>query len=588
MTVQQALQAGLEHYEAGRLPEAQRSYQRALQLDPGQPDALHMLGIIALQLGEHELSLQMIARAIRGRPSDPHFLNNFGVVNLGLNRLEEALEGFERALAIEPDFCDALRNRGNALQALGRHDEALASYDRALAIRPDYAEALNNRGLVLHEFGRYEEALASYGKALTINPRSAEALSNRGTALEQLKRYDEALASHDQALAIQPEAPEVLANRSDILRVLDRCDEALASSEKALKVRPGFAEALVSRGNALQALGRCDEALASYQQALAVKPGDAGAHWNAAVCRLLLGDFARGWREYEWRWESRDLRAARRNFSPPLWLGKEDISGKSVLLHAEQGLGDTIQFARYAQAVAGKGARVFLEVQPALGSLLSDVSGAYKVLRRGDPLPGFDFHCPLMSAPLAFDTRLETIPADGPYLRAKDAAVQRWENILGRKSAPRIGIAWSGSPAHRNDRNRSMALSRLMPLKSLGATLVSLQNEARAGDENMLQGDWQILHFGPQLGNFSDTAALVSLLDLVISVDTAVAHLAGALGTPVWILLPFAPDWRWLLHREDSPWYPTARLYRQPRAGDWDSVLGRVKRDLASYLAGRG
>ena len=476
-------------------------------------------------------------------------MSSRGLVLCELERYEEALTSCDKALAIKPDYAEALGNRGLALQELKRYNEALATYDKALAIRADFAQVLTNRGVTLKELGRFDEALASYDRALAINPDSAEALSNRGSALRELKRYDEALADYAETLAIKPD----------------------------------YAEALSNRANALQELHRYDEALANYDKALAIKPDFASAQFNQSLCRLLVGDFENGWRQHEWRWKSKDFFSPKRDFPQPIWLGKEDIGGKTILLHAEQGLGDTIQFARYTQAVAQKGARVILEVDSPLRSLMSDLSGVHQVLSRGEPLPKFDFHCPLLSLPLAFNTRLQTIPAHIPYLRAPERAVEKWEGRLGRTNLPRVGLVWSGRAAHRNDRNRSIALSRLATLASPDVTLISLQNEVRAKDAEVLSANKQIAHFGPELRDFSDTAALVSLLDLVISVDTSVAHLAGALGKPVWILLPFAPDWRWLVAREDSPWYPTARLFRQPRMDDWDSVIDRVARDLKTY-----
>ena len=513
--LRQTLESGLSHHRAGRLEEAERHYRKALEADPDQPDALHLLGLIAHQFGKNELAAQLIARALAIKPANP----------------------------------EALVNLGNAQQALERRDEALASYDGALALRPDYAMAWSNRATVLQALKRYDEALASYDKALAIKPGYAEALRNRGVALHQLRRYDEALASYDEALASKPD----------------------------------YVEALSNRGLTLQALKRHDEALASYGKALAIDPMLAEAHANEGLLRLLLGDFELGWKQYQWRWKGAFFSSASsRSFPQPLWLGKQDIEGKTLLVHAEQGLGDTLQFVRYAPELAGRGATVVLEVQPALKALLANSFGACRVLSEGEPLPDFDLHCPFLSLPLAFDTRLDGIPAQVPYLAAPAAAIEKWGHRLGRTDAPKIGIVWSGRSTHANDANRSIALSRLIPLASSGARLVSLQNEVRAEDASALAASPETLHFGAELEDFSDTAALVSLLDLVVSVDTSVAHLAGALGKPVWILLPFAPDWRWLLDREDSPWYPTARLFRQPRIGDWDSVLDRVGRELAS------
>jgi len=505
---------------------------------------------------------------------------------LELKRHEAALASCDQAIALKPDDAEAYKNRGNALLALKQHDAAIQSYDRAILLRPDYADAHFNRGNVLNLIEQHEAAIQSFDRAIALNPGDAEAYNNRGIALQVLKRHDAAIQSFERAIALNPGYADAFNNCGNVLKEIKRYDEALACYDKALAIKPDFAEVLSNRGSVLHELKRYDEALASYDQALAIKPDYAEAHWNESVCRLLIGDFKRGWEKHEWRWKIDALNIARRNFSQPLWLGNEGIAGKTILLHAEQGFGDTIQFARYAQAVAEKGARVILEVQPTLRPLLSDISGPYQVLSQGEPLPGFDFHCPLLSLPLAFNTRLESIPCSIPYLSARAPAVKKWKEKLGQNDAhgPRVGFVWSGNPAHKNDHNRSIALSRLVALGDLGVMPVSLQNAVRPEDERVLAANKHILHFGSELKDFSDTAALVSLMDLVISVDTSVAHLAGALGKPVWILLPFAPDWRWLVDREDSPWYPSARLFRQPTIGDWDSVIDAVRQQLRATL----
>jgi tetratricopeptide (TPR) repeat protein len=572
----------------GRLDAAASTLRRALAVDPHSLDAHAALFHVLEAKGDPAGAALELEVVLRQRPDWAEVLYSYGCMLRRQLRLEEAEGAFRRALAVEPGHAGAHRMLGEVLLAhcrtLKRYEEALASFDKALAIQPDHADALNNRGLALQELKRYDEALASYDKALAVRSDLAEVLSNRGAALQELRRYDEALASFDKALAIQPDLAEALSNRGIALQELKRYDEALASFGKALAVKPDYADALNNRGNALKELQRHDEALASYNEALAIRPDYAEAHLNQSMCRLLIGDLERGWEQYEWRWASKNFPSPRRKFLQPLWLGKEDIAGRTLLLHAEQGLGDTIQFARYTQAIAQKGARVILEVQPTLRSLMSGISGAHQVLSHGEPLPQFEFHCPLLSLPLAFNTRLPTIPVTTPYLRAAEAAVKTWEDRLGQRNALRVGIVWSGSLANKNDHNRSIALSRLVALASLGARLVSLQNEVRAEDEKALAANKHITHFGSELKDFSDTAALVSLMDLVISVDTSVAHLAGALGKPVWILLPFAPDWRWLLDREDSPWYPTARLFRQPMIGDWDSVIHTVIDSLSKCV----
>ncbi len=495
-------------------------------------------------------------------------------------RLSEAARAYEQVLQDEPDHPEALHLLGVVSQQLGKSEASLQLLDKAILGSPSNPFFLSSRGNTLQELRRYDEALASYERALAIKPDFAEAWINRGTALRELKRYDEGLASYDKALTLRAGDAELLHAHGNVLRHLRRYDEAIASYDRALAINPDFVEALDSRGNALMDLKLHEEALANFARAQQIRPDFAQAYYSESKCLLLLGDFERGWEKHEWRWNCDQFLSSRRNFSQPLWLGIENIAGKTILLHAEQGLGDTIQFARYVQAVSQKGASVILEAWGYVRPLLSHVSGAHQVIGRGDPLPEFDVHCPLMSLPLAFNTRLDTIPAPIPYLRATDAKMKKWEEKLGRIKTLTVGIAWSGRSEHHNDRNRSLPLSKLIDLKKLKVRLVSLQKEVRPEDAKVLAANGEILHLGPELEDFSDTAALASLMDLVISVDTSIAHLVGALGKPVWILLPFAPDWRWLLDREDSPWYPTARLFRQSRAGDWDSVIDRVKRDL--------
>jgi hypothetical protein len=431
----------------------------------------------------------------------------------------------------------------------------------------------------LRDLKRPEEALKSYDLALGITPNDAEMLSNRGVALCDLKRPDEALACFDRALKIRPDDAHVLDNRGNALRDLGRYAEALTCYDQALRIQPGNVHALSNRGNVLCDLKRHDEALASYELALEIHPDNSNAHWNLSLCLLCLGSFARGWQEYEWRWKQEEWEKSKHEFTSPRWLGVESLQGKTILLYNEQGLGDTLQFCRYIPLVARLKAKVVLIVQPPLLPLLADIEGAAEVLPMGAELPAFDFHCPLPSLPLVFHTGLRTIPGI-PRVRNDPVRVSAWQNRLGAKSKPRIGLVWSGSSGHKNDRNRSIALAEMLSLVADWAEWVSLQKEVRETDAHLLASRTDIRHFGGELEDFADTAALVELLDVVVTVDTSVAHLAGVLSKEVWILLPFNPDWRWLLDREDSPWYPAARLFRQPSIGDWTSVIDRVREEL--------
>jgi len=601
-----------------RLEEALADYNLMLRLRPNDVMALNNRGNVLHQLKRHGEALADYDKALAIAPNYAEALNNRGVALAELKRLEEALASYEQALAIQPNYAEALNNRGNALDALGRFAEALTSYEQALAIQPNYdealynrgsvlqklkrfeeslasieqalilrpghAETLNNRGVTLHELKRYADALASYEQALALQPNHVEALNNRGSTLRKLRRFEESLASIEQALILRPDHAETLNNRGATLHELRRFTDALASYERALAMQPNYAEALNNRGHTLQELKRFEEALASFEQALALRPDYAYAHWNESLLRLLTGDFSRGWAKYEWRWKSED-RNTKHNFSQPLWLGAEAIDGKTILLHSEQGFGDTIQFCRYVPLVAARGARVILEVEKPLRELMAGLAGVSQVVSKGEPLPDFTVHCPLASLPLAFATQLESIPADMPYLSVPKAYAEKWKQRLPKSVSARIGICWAGNPNFEGDLSRSIGLRPLLPLLTgRDAQFFSIQKDLRAEDSEILQNNPQITHLGKEIETFGDTAAIISMMDMVISSDTSVVHLAGALGKPVWILLQFVPDWRWLLDRDDCPWYPSARLFRQDGTRGWDGVIRRVQDALRDFV----
>ena len=482
----------------------------------------------------------------------PEALNR-AVSDYQAGKLVEAEQLCEQIVAAKSDFFDALYLLAIVQMRLGKNDAALANFDRALNLRPDSAQAHFNRGNVLPKLKRHDEAVASFDRAIDLRPDFAMAYSNRGNVLQTLKRYEEAVANYDRAVGLQP----------------------------------GYAVAHFNRGNALQQLKRFEEAVASYDRALALRADFAEARLNQSLSRLVIADFGHGWQGYEWRRKVESPGNIWRNFTQPQWFGHENISGKTILLPAEQGFGDTIQFCRYVPLVAARGARVVLEVLTPLAELMTTLAGASQIVCKGDPLPDYDIHCPLLSLPLAFGTRLETIPSAVPYLRASPQSVAEWDARLGPKTRPRIGLAWSGEPTHPNDQNRSIPLNALLSLLDIDATFVSLQKDVRPSDATVLQARSDLRHFGDALKNFSDTAALVSNLDLVISIDSSVAHLAGALAKPVWVLLTFIPDWRWLLDRTDNPWYPTARLFRQDDTRAWDNVIVRIRAALGEFVQSR-
>jgi tetratricopeptide (TPR) repeat protein len=575
----------LSAYKAGKFVEAERICEQIINHERDLLDVLFLLAIVQAILGKQHTALASYDRVVELRPDYAEALFNRGNILHELKRFEEALASYDRVVELQPDYAEALFNRANTLHELKRFEEALASYEGAIELRPDYAEAFLNRGNTLHELKRFEEALTSYDRLLKLRPDWAEPLLNRGNTLYELKRFEEALANYDRLLKLRPDWAEPLLNRGNTLHELKRFEEALASYDWLLKLRPDYAEALSNRGNTLQAMKRFEEALASYDRAVELRPGYAEALANEGVCRLLTGDFDRGWEKYESRWETKQLRTVKRSFVQPRWTGGDDVRGKTILLYADQGLGDTIQFCRYVPLVAERGARVSLEVQRPLQELMTTLISGAQIVSRGDPLPDFDMHCPLLSLPLAFGTRLETIPSTALYQRVSPQASAHWDaRLASRKHRDRIGLAWSGNPANTNDHNRSIGLSSLLSFLDINATFVSLQKDIRPDDATVLRNQSDLLHFGDELETFADTAALISTLDLVISVDTSVAHLAGALAKPVWVMLPFIPNWCWLLDREDSPWYPTVRLFRQDETRAWDGVIARVRAALHDFV----
>jgi tetratricopeptide (TPR) repeat protein len=535
-------------HQQGRLDEAEKLYARALKLQRDNFDALHLLGVLNHQRGKAGEAHRLIAAALKVNPGSP----------------------------------DALSNVALVLHALKRSDEALAHLDKALTLAPGHLDALNNRGNVLLDLKRPEEAIKAFDAVLAVAPRHLQARINRGNARMELGRADDALIDYDAALAAAPNHPLAFYNRGNALRLMGREPEAIVAYERALSAAPEHVNAWLNRGHALAALNRHRDAVTSYDRTLALQPDHADAHFNAAMSLLTVGDYARGSQEYEWRWKRTGM-AARKEFRRPPWLGETPLAGKTIMLHAEQGLGDTVQFARYVPQIARMGARVVLEVPPELKTLLSGLDGVAAIVARGEKLPPYDLHCPLGSLPLACRSDASNIPATIPYLSAPEAHLAKWRARLERLPSPRVALAWSGRAAHPNDRNRSVSLAGLKPLLSApGVSFISVQRELRAEDAEALSHEPGITHVGAGLDDFADTAAVLTLCDLLVCVDTSVAHVAGALGRPVALLVPYQPDWRWMLDRDASPWYPNIRLFRQTAPRDWDGVIARVRDALPS------
>jgi tetratricopeptide (TPR) repeat protein len=537
-----------DHYQQGRLAEAESVCARIQKLSPDSPDALHLLGLVQLRQGKADAALTLI----------------------------------DASLKVDSRSPKALGSRGRVLAALGRNDEALTSFEESLALDPYDPDTLSNRGSMLLRLERPGEALAALDHAVALNPGHFGALINRGNALALLGRLDEALAQYDGLLAGHSARPELHFNRGNVLASLGRQTEAIEAFDHAVASRPDYVAAHINRGVALQAVARHRDALGSFANAVRIERTNIDARQNAALSLLALGEYHPGFIQYEMR--RNNMPPRRRQLGKPLWLGEFSPDGKALLLHAEQGFGDSIQFVRYVPLVANLGARVVLEVPEELVSLLQPVEGVADIVPQGAPLPAFDIHCPLPSLPLAMGTELASIPAQIPYLKASDGRIAQWRSRLAPISGPRVAFAWFGRATHPNNRNRSLALAQLAPLFALeGISFISVQREMGSEDASTLRSLPRINHVGADLRDFEDTAAVFSLVDLVISTDTSVANLAGATGVPAWILLSFSPDWRWMLDRTHSPWYPTARLYRQTTLGDWDSVLAAVREDLKRH-----
>jgi tetratricopeptide (TPR) repeat protein len=544
----QSLSEALALQRQGRLREAEKIYARVLKAVPDNFDALNLLGTIKAQLGRLGEAHRLLTAAIKSNPRVPQVHANLGQVLAMLKRHAEALACFDKALALAPGDLNIRNNRANALLSLERPREALDELRKVLAGMPQHPEARLNSGIAHAALGLSEEAVAEFDRALTLVPGHPAAHYNRGIALYDLGRYAAAVDAHDDAL----------------------------------KAAPEHAGAWLNRGRALAALNRLDDAVASYGKAAAIRKDDPDAQFMESLALLARGDYRRGFEKYEARWRRSGMPAPPRR-GQPLWRGDYPLARKTVMLHAEQGLGDTIQFARYVPLLAEAGATVMLEVPGELAALMAPLQGATAIIRRGETAAPFDVHCPLGTLPLAFKTEPDTVPANVPYLAADEAHLAKWSQRLGALPRPRIAVAWAGNPNHLNDRNRSMALAQLEPLFAAPAVFLSIQRDLREADRSMLAAQQRITHLGGDLDDFADTAAVIALSDLVIAVDTAVVHLAGAMGRPVWVLVPFAPDWRWGLEGDSTAWYPTARLFRQTALGDWDGVVARLGAELAQF-----
>ncbi len=578
-------EAGLRHLRAEQYLDAQLCCEQVLAADPDHADTLHLMGLLSFQVEHHDLAVEWFSRAIR-QDAKPQYLLSLGAALQNQGRLEEALQAFEKAAQLRPDAAVLHKFIGDLLVKLNRADQAIVNFQRALELDPRDRDAAFSAATLYFQLGRLDEALSCFNLCDHLQPDHAATLQKRALVLCGLNRFEEALADAERAHALDPSNAEAVSRTGTILKSLGRNDEALIWFDRSLKLRPRHVETLNHKAMSLIELRRFDEAFAVLDQAKAIDPAHAATAWNVALLRMLTGNFEAGWAGREARWKMLPPGEASR-IAKPIWLGDESIEGKTILLHSDEGLGDAIQFARYVPMVAARGARVILAVEDALQPLLSRLTGVWQCIPKSAGAPeAFDLHCPLSSLPLAFGTRLDSIPAGKFYLPPPAAeSVSDWESRLGPRKGPRVGLVWSGNPKHDNDRNRSIPLRMLGRILGVDATFISLQRDLRPDDRTALAARPEIVDLTAHLSDFAETAALVSCLDLVITVDTSVAHLAAALGCPTWILLPYTPDYRWLLDRNDSPWYPTVRLFRQTASREYESVLDSVRTELQSMIS---
>lgn len=504
--------------------------------------------IQAFQGGNFDSSDLILKRVLQVDSKNLLALHILGLIKISQSNYREAAEYLARAAKINPNDASIQFNLAKALADSGNAKDALAHHKKAVALAPNNPEAWLSYGKTASNLGRHKDALVFYGEALNLRPEYPEAHYNKGNTLNEMGCYEEAIAQFDIAL----------------------------------NLRPNYAESWSNKGLTLHEMKRYGEAITHYDKALGLKPDYHDASWNKSLSLLIQGDYEHGFPLYESRWNSEKVSAiaGKRIFRKPVWLGAESLKDKTIYLYGEQGFGDFIQFCRYVKLVADLGAKVILETPLSLANLVKGLEGVSQLVIKGEELPLFDYQCPLLSLPLAFRTTLTTIPCNGPYLFADANKSMEWSRRLGLKIKPRIGLAWNGNAHHKNDHNRSLLLEKILPYLPNQFQYISLQNEVREVDKKILDSNPQILNFAPNLNDFVDTATLIDNLDLVISVDTSVAHLSGALGKKTLVLLPYAPDWRWLAYCADSPWYPSIKLYRQPIIGDWDSVLNNVNSNL--------
>jgi tetratricopeptide (TPR) repeat protein len=582
MNINEAIKSALANYQAGKMQQAENICKDILRNQPNNANALHLLGIIYYQCTNYEAAITQLKKALEYNPDDADVYFNLGNAFVDSNQFENAITCYQNALRLGPNIFEAYMNLGNAFMAKGQIDSAVSVYRKAINLNPRLIDIYDSLAAALRIKEQFDEAISYYQKALQIDSRSWKIYCNLGDTFQEKGQFDEAISYYQKALQVDPHSSDIYNSLGIVFHNKRDYDKAITYYEKCLELNPTFSTATCNMGKALHKKGQLNEAITYFQKTLQLEPYLTDAHWNMSLALLTAGNYKQGWKEYEWRAKLKDY--YQRRFPEPLWNGF-DIKGRTILLHTEQGFGDNIMFIRYATLIERLGAKVVVECQKELKLLFRNADGITQSIARGEQLPDFDVHCPLLSMPLILGSTLETIPATTPYIRIDSVLLKRWrDKICHDSSKLKIGLAWASGIGDLSQA-KSFPLDTLSPLGQHGGiAFYSLQKGRGAEEAKHPPADMHLIDYTAEIESFSDTAALIEQLDLVISVDTAVAHLAGALGKPIWTLLPTEPIWQWMLNREDTPWYPTMRLFRQPSPGDWESVIAKVKDELFKII----
>lgn len=586
MDIGAQLQRGLALHQKGQLLEAGQIYRDILAHDPDQVDALNLMGVVMQAAGDLDTAEALLARACELAPDYFAPFANLGNVLQAAGRANEAIDVFQKALALNEASVETFNNLASAYNDIADHASALDASERALKLLGQFPEALVNKGNALLGLGRAEDAVTAYTDALKLAPGHGNALFNLGNAYVDLEQFEAAVDPYRQSVSQDPGNAEKHFNLANALMKAGQFEKCLEPFETALGLKPGYVDALCNHASALQSLGRSSEALDRLQKALAFQPDSPDLHWNLSLTALQSGDYRLGWSEYEWRWKTKTFADFQRDFDKPAWAG-EALDGKTILVHTEQGFGDNIQFCRFIPLLAGAGAKVVMECRPELNRLMATLDGVSARIDLGEALPEYDCHVPLMSLPKLFDTTIETIPSQMPYLKVPDGVAA--DPTLAQSTGFKVGLAWAGSPTREDNHRRSVIFGDLAPLFGIaGVDLFSLQVGSAREQIAGFDAPPNVTDLTGGFSDFADTAAAIAELDLVISVDTAVLHLTGALGKPGWGLMSQPTGFLWMDERTDSPWYPTLKLFRQPAPGDWPAVMQQVRGALQQLVADNG